>query len=108
MRKVNIFISNICAGVLIEKSKDEYIFRYNDEYFKNSSLPPVSLTLPKTRQEYTNKYIFPFFTNLLPEGPNRKIFCRLLKIDKEDFFGMLMAIEKMDIIGDITIKKTSK
>lgn len=105
MREINIFISNICAGTLIEQSKHEYIFRYNDNYFYNSALPPVSLTLPKTQQEYISQYIFPVFTNLLPEGANRKVFCRLLMIDEKDFFGILAATENIDMIGDITIKR---
>lgn len=105
MREVNIFINNIFAGILIEQSDQKYIFRYNDSYFNNSSFPPVSLTLPKTQQEYTSQYLFPAFTNLLPEGTNRKVFCRLFMIDENDFFGMLLATEKMDMIGNITIKK---
>lgn len=108
MRKLYIFISNICAGTLIEQSKSEYIFRYNDDYFINPSFPSVSLTLPKTKQVYTSPYIFPFFTNLLPEGTNRRILCRLNKINEKDFFGMLLATENMDIIGNITLRRTMK
>lgn len=108
MRKVDIFISNICAGTLIEKSKSEYIFHYDDDYFINSSLPPISLTLLKTKQVYTSPCIFPFFTNLLPEGTNRRVFCRLNRIDEKDFFGMLLATENMDIIGNITLRRATE
>ncbi|KAA4704364.1 hypothetical protein DWW29_22890 [Bacteroides fragilis] len=41
---------------------------------------------------------------MLPEGANKKIFCRLYKINEEDYFSMLSALEGKDIIGSITVK----
>ena len=51
----------------------------------------VSLSLPKRTDVYEAEHLFPFFTNLLPEGANRKVVCREKRIDDKDFFGMLMA-----------------
>ena len=104
MRAIKILCNNIFSGTLTECSKQEYSFRYDDEYFSNPSLPPVSITLPKSQQEYKSQFLFPFFTNMLPEGVNRKIFCRTFKTEEEDYFGMLMATENLDIIGNVTIK----
>ena len=104
MRAIRILCNNIFSGTLTEYSKQEYSFRYDDEYFSNPSLPPVSITLPKSQQEYKSQFLFPFFTNMLPEGANRKIFCRTFKTEEEDYFGMLMATENLDIIGNVTIK----
>lgn len=107
MREVRVFCGGVYAGTLTEHSRNEYVFRYDDGYYHNQSLPAISLTLPKTKQEYFSNNLFPFFTNLLPEGANRKVFCNLFKIDEKDFFGMLIATEKMDIIGDIGIKSVN-
>jgi serine/threonine-protein kinase HipA len=51
------------------------------------------------KQPYKSEHLFPFFTNLLPEGANRKVICRELRIDENDFFGMLMATVDTDMIG---------
>ena len=52
------------AGILTEVSPTEYVFRYDDGYFADSKMPAVSLTLPKTQQEYRSAYLFRFFSNM--------------------------------------------
>ena len=47
----------------------------------------------------------PVFTNMLPEGANRKIVCRSWRLDEKDFFGLLLKIATYDTIGAITVKK---
>ena len=69
-----------------------------------SDLPPVSLSLPKRTETYEAENLFPFFTNLLPEGANRKVVCREKRIDDNDFFGMLMATVGTDMIGSVNFK----
>ena len=49
--------------------------------------------------------IFPVFTNMLPEGANRKIVCRSWRLDEKDFFGLLLKIATYDTIGAITVKE---
>ena len=98
MRELKIFCNHIYAGLLTEHSKQEYTFCYDDGYFINPSLPAISLTLSKSHQSYTSQYLFPFFTNLLPEGANKKIFCRLCKINEEDYFSILSALEIKDML----------
>jgi len=98
MRELKIFCNHIYAGLLTEHSKQEYTFCYDDGYFINPSLPAISLTLSKSHQSYKSQYLFPFFTNLLPEGANKKIFCRLCKINEEDYFSILSALEIKDML----------
>ena len=64
------------------------MFKYKDDYFRDATKPAVSLTLPKTRQEYHSTYLFPFFFNMLSEGSNRRTQSRLLRIDEKDHFGI--------------------
>jgi HipA-like protein len=94
-------------GILLEENRKSYVFVYNDAYFLNHDKPAISLTLPKTQQEYRSPFLFPFFFNLLSEGANRKLQCRQLKIDEEDDFGLLMATAQSDTIGAITVKPLS-
>ena len=66
---------------------------------------PVSLTMPFREEPYQSDYLFPVFTNMLPEGANRKIVCRSWCLDEKDFFGLLRKIATYDTIGAITVKE---
>lgn len=106
MRAMKIYRNGILAGMLMEKNRQRYVFRYDDDYFNDASTPPISLTLPKTQQEYSSSFLFPFFFNMLSEGENRKLQSTLLKIYKEDNFGLLAATAQYDTIGAITVRPT--
>ena len=105
MRSVKVFSHNILAGILTENNDDSFTFCYEDNYYKNPECSSISLTLPKTQQKFHSNTFFPFFSNILPEGVNRRVQSRILKIDEEDSFGLLMALEKNDFIGAVTIEK---
>jgi len=104
MRKANVYYNKILAGTLIEESSNDYVFRYNEEYYNDHSMPDVSLTLTKFRQEYRSAYLFPFFYNMLAEGVNKQLQSRQLRIDEDDAFGLLLATAGNDTIGAITVK----
>jgi serine/threonine-protein kinase HipA len=98
-------MNKILAGVLTENNDGSFIFRYDDHYFSNPEYSAISLTLPKTEQEYHSKTIFPFFFNMLSEGVNKQIQSHKFKIDENDNFGLLSATAHSDVIGAITIEK---
>jgi len=104
MRKASVHRNGELVGTLIEESRHSYIFRYSDDWFVDQSKPPVSLTLPKDKQEYRSNILFPFFFNMLSEGVNRQLQSRQLKIDEKDNFGLLLATARFDTIGAITIQ----
>lgn len=105
MRKVAVYFNDIEAGILTEHNPGAcYTFQYNEEYL-NSSLPPVSITLPKRSEAYSSKYLFPFFSNMLPEGGNRRVICRTQRIDESDLFGLLVVMADKDFIGAVNVRK---
>ncbi|MDX9906636.1 MAG: HipA N-terminal domain-containing protein [Bacteroidales bacterium] len=108
MRKAKVFYNGELAGELTEESRNNFKFRYTDSWFFDTAKPPVSLTLPKVRQEYGSEYLFPFFFNMLSEGFNRNLQSKLLRIDENDFFGLLLATAQYDTIGAVTIKPVEK
>ncbi|MGB8192214.1 MAG: HipA N-terminal domain-containing protein [Chitinophagaceae bacterium] len=108
MRQLEIYRNGIFTGILTEENRKSYSFRYDNNYFSDTRQPPVSLTLPKTQQEYHSTSLFPFFFNMLSEGVNRRLQSRSLKIDEEDHFGLLSATAQHDTIGAITVKPVSK
>jgi HipA-like protein len=107
MRKAEVFVNNRLAGILEEKEEGGYRFSYTKEYLEETSAPAVSLTLPKREEAYQSGYLFPFFTNMLAEGSNKEVQCRLHKIDKNDLFGLLLATADTDTIGNVLIKKVT-
>ncbi len=104
MRSVEVYHNGVLAGILSEENRQRFVFSYNDNYYNDASKPSISLTLPKTQKEYSSKFLFPFFFNMLSEGVNRKLQCTQLRIDEEDSFGLLMATAQTDTIGAITVR----
>jgi HipA-like protein len=104
MRKLAIYWNKEYAGTLTEESRGIYVFRYDDAYYTDPAKPAISLTIPKSKQEYRSPVLFPFFFNMLSEGANRQLQSRLLKIDEQDHFGLLSATAQYDTIGAVTVK----
>ncbi len=100
MRKAEVFNFAIYAGDLIEYEQGKkYSFNYADEY----TGPPVSLTLPLSRKEYEFDRFPPFFEGLLPEGVQLEALLRKSKIDRNDYFSILL-LTGSDLVGSVTIR----
>lgn len=104
MRRAEIYRNGILAGILAEESRASYSFRYDDAYYNDASKYAISLTLPKTHQEYRSDHMFPFFSNMVAEGTNLEIQSRYLKIDTQDVLSLLTATAMNDTIGAVTVK----
>ena len=105
MRKAKILYKEEEAGVLTQNDDGTFTFRYHDSWIADNNKMAISLTLPKVRQEYHSKYLFPFFYNMLPEGSNKQVVCKHMRIDSDDYFGLLMTTAKADVIGAIRVIK---
>jgi HipA-like protein len=106
MRKAKVLYKDGEAGLLTQHDDGSFTFRYNDAWMADNSKPAISLTLPKSACEFHSAFLFPFFFNMLPEGTNRQVVCRLNRIDTSDYFGILMAVAKDDSIGAVRVIKT--
>ena len=71
-------------------------------------MPPISVSLPKRKEAYESVRLFPLFSNMLPEGANRRIICRAFRIDEKDLFGILTAMAGKDFIGAVHVKCITK
>jgi HipA-like protein len=105
MRLANVLFKGEEAGVLKQYDNGAFSFRYNDNWIVDDSKAAISLTLPKSQQEYTAPYLFPFFFNMLPEGSNKQAVCQTMRIDEDDYFGLLLTTAKYDTIGAVRIIK---
>jgi HipA-like protein len=102
MRKATVYSNREAVGELSE-TPEGFVFRYNKNYLLLPGARPLSLTLPLSSEEYKAASLFPFFYGLLSEGYNRAVQCRLLKIDQNDDFGLLLAIAHTDTIGAVRV-----
>jgi len=101
MRKANIFMHDIFAGILEEKEPGGmYEFTYDDKY----NGPPISLTMPVEKKFFIFMGFPKFFEGLLPEGIMLEGLLRQNKIDKYDYFSQLTSTGN-EMIGAITVKE---
>ncbi|MDP3434024.1 MAG: HipA N-terminal domain-containing protein [Bacteroidota bacterium] len=105
MRSAEVYWKGFLAGLLTETNSHTYEFKYDSGYFNDGSKPAISLKLPKNQLVHTSESLFPFFYNMLSEGANREVQSRQLKIDKNDFFGLLLETAQYDTIGAVTVKQ---
>jgi HipA-like protein len=107
MRAAKIKFKQELAGLLCQHGDGSFTFKYDNQWIANKDQPSISVTLPKAIQEHHHNYLFPFFFNMLPEGANKKAVCKMLRIDENDFFGLLLATAQYDTIGAITVIEAS-
>ena len=105
MRQAEIYFKGEKAGLLIQQDDGNFTYRYDDLWMADNTKPSISLTLPKNKQEYKSNYLFPFFYNMLPEGTNKLVVCKHLRIDNDDYFSLLLTTARYDTIGAVTVKK---
>lgn len=100
MRTALIFMHGTLAGRLEElEPGNKYRFTYEPAYHA----PPISLTLPTTTREYVFNRFPPFFDGLLPEGVMLEGLLKQIKLDKNDYFGQLLAVGG-DLVGAVTVQ----
>jgi HipA-like protein len=104
-RKAEIYNNSVLAGVLEKADEHDYLFSYDLNYFNAPDQAAISLSFPKTQKEFRSKTLFPFFFGLLSEGVNKQTQCRLLRIDENDHFTLLLRTAHSDTIGSIIVKE---
>ena len=98
-----VFYNGKPAGTLLHEEK-KYRFTYDEAYVNELGNRPISITMPLRKEPYESKLLFPVFVNMLSEGANKHIQSRMLRIDENDYFSLLLATANEETIGPITIK----
>ncbi|MCP4220647.1 MAG: toxin HipA [bacterium] len=100
MRQARVAMHGTPAGVLKEiEKKRAYEFVYHEDY----KGPPISLTMPLEKGNYSFASFPPFFEGLLPEGIQLEGLLRTQKIDADDYFAQLTAVGG-DLVGAVTVE----
>ncbi|HYW95219.1 MAG TPA: HipA N-terminal domain-containing protein [Bacteroidales bacterium] len=101
VRKADIFIHKMKAGLLSESDDREY---YTFEYLKDYDGPPLSVAVPVSEEPYTYKIFPPFFEGLLPEGTNLEALLGHQNIDRKDYFTQLITVGT-NLVGAVTVEE---
>ncbi|HZY37115.1 MAG TPA: HipA N-terminal domain-containing protein [Mucilaginibacter sp.] len=105
MRAAQVLFKDEEAGTLTQHDDGSFSFAYDSSWVDDTGKTAISLTLPKRHQPYHSEFLFAFFYNMLPEGSNKQVVCKLNRLDRDDYFGLLLTIAKNDTIGAVTIHK---
>ncbi|HLO80929.1 MAG TPA: HipA N-terminal domain-containing protein [Chitinophagaceae bacterium] len=104
MKKSAIVYYNDKPAGILTKESGTYRFIYDEAYLNGANNRPISITIPLQKEAYESNRLFPVFINMVSEGANKRIQCRMLKIDENDYFSLLLATTKEDSIGPLTLK----
>jgi HipA-like protein len=104
MSKGLVYCNKVLAGIL-ENRDGGFVFCYDEAYLRDSSLPPIALSFPKSKPFYRSDFLFPFFYGLLAEGADKALQCATLKVDENDHFMRLLKTAGETTIGAITVRE---
>ena len=96
--RARVSVMDTAAGLLEKHEAGRFVFRYLETY----SGPPVSLSMPVARREYSFDCFPPFFEGLLPEGMMLEGLLHQQKLDRDDLFGQLLAVGE-EMVGAVTV-----
>jgi HipA-like protein len=105
MRAAKVLFKDKEAGTLTQHDDGSFSFAYDPAWADDPGKPVISLNFPKRHEAYHADFLFPFFYNMLPEGSNKQIVCKLNRLDGDDYFGLLLTIATNDTIGAVTVHK---
>lgn len=103
-RQAAVFVNENRAGFLRQEAA-RFVFEYDAAYLADARQPAVSLSLPKSQRVHTAPVLFPFFSGLLTEGTNHSLQTRVLHLNEDDEFGLLLATAGRQTIGAVTVRE---
>lgn len=99
---LNVYFGIKKCGTLSTTEDRGIVFKYCDEYLADSSSVAISLSLPLSNVEFTQKQCIPFFSGLLPEEFTRKRVADYLHVSELSTVKLLEALGQ-ECAGFITI-----
>lgn len=102
-KRAEVYFKDELAGILEKTDAGTYRFTYDGRYLADTHVRPISATLPLAREPFESVALFPFFHGLIPEGWLLELESKILKIDEDDAFEMLLATCG-DCVGAVSIR----
>ena len=86
--KLSVYFGESLAGHLSSTAEKGIVFSYTASYL-DAGLPPISLSLPLSTNEFTQKQCLPFFEGLLPEGDVKRRISDFLHVSETSTLKLL-------------------
>jgi len=90
--KLEVYFGSKKIGKLESTENRGVVFSYFEEYLSNSNSQSLSLSLPLSDKEFSQKECLPFFSGLLPEEDSRKKIADYLHISETSSLKLLEAL----------------
>lgn len=89
--RLDVYLNEHLAGRLREE-KGQLFFSYDKGWLESEQFIPLSVTMPRQAEAFTNEIARAFFDNLLPEGDIRVAIAKLKRVSERNTFGLLEEI----------------
>lgn len=83
------------------------VLRYDEDWRKDASSFPISLSMPLNEPEWGPERLTPWLMNLLPEGEPLRAMTRALGIAAEDYLGLIISSGR-DLAGALSMRAPSE
>ena len=103
MAKTAMVLYDGILAARLSETDEGYVLQYDEQYLEQTDSKPISLTLPKRKESYNSKVLFPFFDGLIPEGWLLDIAVDHWKVKVNDRFELLLTTCR-DTIGAVTVE----
>lgn len=90
--KLKVFFGKEFAGVLASTADQGVVFSYDDSYRTNKSNNALSISMPLSKKEYSQKECLPFFSGLLPEGDVKRRVSDFLHVSESSTLKLLQEL----------------
>ena len=101
-RSLTVWWGRVVVGRLALDRHAAMRFSYGDEWTEDVSAPPISLSLPKQPQSFSQRLCLPFFEGLLPEGAQRDAVAAGLGVSPSNTFRLLAGLGA-ELAGALTL-----
>lgn len=90
--KLKVLFGKEFAGVLASTADQGVVFSYDDSYRTNKSNSALSISMPLSKKEYSQKECLPFFSGLLPEGDVKRRVSDFLHVSESSTLKLLQEL----------------
>jgi serine/threonine-protein kinase HipA len=91
VNQLEVWLFDNHVGIL-EQTRGELTFLYNQSWLDNPKAIALSCSLPLQSEPFSNRLARPFFAGLLPEGNKRNLIAQQLKVSNKNDFALLDSI----------------
>lgn len=89
---LDVFLGSKLIGSLWLDQKRKFTFQYSLDWINDQISIPISLSLPRREDLFSDDQARPFFANLLPEADIRRVIASKLGISEDNDFALLEII----------------